>query len=127
MRIVVVGTLAMLAVATPALAMNLGNLGGLAKTVLGGSSVLKTGQAKCGSQLQLADDESLALTVARAAAQRALPVSQFTILDRQANASATKQAQQPGFCAQTAKKKSPLLDAIKKAGQKLITARVLGI
>ena len=127
MRITIVGALAGLVLATPALALNLGNLGGLAKTILGGSSVLTTGQAKCGSQLQLAEHESLALTVARAAAQRALPTSQFTLLDTQASASAARQAQQPGFCAQTARRKTPLLDAIKRAGEKLVTARVLGI
>ena len=67
------------------------------------------------------------MSIARQAAERVLPPGQFLALDTSANSQAVTQSQSPTFCNNTAKKKTGLIDAIKKAGQKLITARVLGL
>jgi antitoxin component of RelBE/YafQ-DinJ toxin-antitoxin module len=111
------------AVATPAFAVGIGDL---AKTVLGNGSILKKGQEKCGASLAITSQESLAMTFARAAAERALPISQFTALDQASQTSAEQAAQSPTFCPQTAKKKSGLMNAMKKAGKAILKARILG-
>ncbi len=108
---------------TPAQAVGIADL---AKVVLGGSSTLKKGQEKCGTSLALTQQDSLAITFARAAAERALPMSQFSVLDQAAEANAATDAQSSTFCPETKKKKSGLMNAIKKAGKSIITARVLG-
>jgi antitoxin component of RelBE/YafQ-DinJ toxin-antitoxin module len=123
MKLVLAGVAAGAISAVPAQAVGLGDL---AKVVLGGGSVLKKGQEKCGSSLGLTQNDSLAIAFARAAAERALPVSQFNILDQAADADAAKQAQATTFCPETKKKKSGLMKAIKKAGKSILTARVLG-
>lgn len=110
--------------ASPAMALGLGDL---AKVVLGNGAVLQKGADSCPDKISLAEGERLALSVARQAAQSALPAEQFLSLDSAASAKAVVQSQKPNFCNQTAKKKNVLLDAVKKAGQKLVTARVLGL
>ena len=102
-------------------------LGDLARVILGNGAVLQKGATTCPNTLTLAANEVLALSVARQAAQSALPVQQFAMLDTQATTQAVTQSQTTGFCDKTAKKKNVLLDAVKKAGQKLVTARVLGL
>ncbi len=110
-------------IAAPAQAVGIGDL---AKVILGGDKVLKKAQSTCGSSLALTSEESLALTFARAAAEKALPISQFTALDTQAQASADQQAQSGTFCNETKAKKPGLMSKIKKAGKSIIKARVLG-
>jgi antitoxin component of RelBE/YafQ-DinJ toxin-antitoxin module len=117
------GGIAGLAIAAPVRAAGLEDL---AKVVLGGGSILKKGQEKCGSALRLTQNDSLAITFARAAAERALPISQFTLLDQTAEADAVKQAETPTFCPETKQKKSGLMKAIKKAGKSILMTRVLG-
>jgi hypothetical protein len=102
-------------------------LGDLARVVLGNGAVLQKGNDTCANKLSLASDEKLALSLARQAAQSVLPSQEFLSLDTSANAQAVTQAQSPKFCDRTAKRKNVMLDAVKKAGQKLVTARVLGL
>ena len=108
--------------ATPALAVSIGDL---AKVVLGGSAVLKKAGENCAGQL-LGKNDQLALTFARAAAEQALPISQFQAIDQTAVDDAAKQAENKGFCQETKKKKPGLMGKIKKAGKALVKARVLG-
>jgi antitoxin component of RelBE/YafQ-DinJ toxin-antitoxin module len=119
------------ALAMTAVPAQAAGLGDLAKVVLGNGAVLQKSNDTCqqttGSKTTLGMSEILALSIARQAAQNALPADQFLSLDTAASANAVKAAQAPKFCDQTAKKKNVLLDAVKKAGQKLVTARVLGL
>jgi hypothetical protein len=115
--------LAAIGLAVPAQAVGIGDL---AKVVLGGGSILKKGDEKCGSKLGLTRDDSLAIAFARAAAERALPRAEFTALDKAAEADANKQAQSSTFCGETKKKKSGLMSKIKKAGKSILAKQVLG-
>ncbi len=108
----------------PAQALGLGDL---AKVVLGNGATVQKAADTCPNKVTLAPEESLALSMARQAAQSALPGAQFLSLDTAANSQAVTQSQAPGFCARTARRKNILIDAVKRAGQKLITARVLGL
>lgn len=108
--------------AGPAYAMGLGDL---AKVVLGNGSTVQKAADTCGDKVTLAPEETLALSIARQAAQSALPSEQFLTLDTAANSQAVSRSQARGFCNKTARRKNILIDAIKKAGQKLVTARVL--
>jgi antitoxin component of RelBE/YafQ-DinJ toxin-antitoxin module len=102
-------------------------LGDLAKVVLGNGATVQKAAEACPTKVSLTSKDSLTMQIARAAAERALPQAQFLALDNAATTQATTQSTAPGFCNQTAKKKNGLLDAIKRAGQQLITARVLGL
>jgi antitoxin component of RelBE/YafQ-DinJ toxin-antitoxin module len=117
------GTMLVMA-SVPAHALGVGDL---AKVVLGNGATVQKAADACPNKVALTSQDSLTMQIARAAAEQALPSAQFLALDMAATTQATTQAATPGFCTQTAKKKSGLLDAIKKAGQKLITARVLGL
>ena len=108
---------------TPAHALGLGDL---AKVVLGGGSILKKGQAKCGSALGLTSVDELKLTFARAAAERALPISEFLAIDKASNAEADKAAESSTFCPETKAKKKGLLSKIGKAAKGL-AGKGLGI
>jgi antitoxin component of RelBE/YafQ-DinJ toxin-antitoxin module len=112
-----------LMITTPAAALGLGDL---AKVVLGGNSVLKKGEQKCGSSLGLTKDDSLAMTFARAAVERSLPISQFSALDKSAEADATSAANAPTFCNETKKKKSGMMKAITKAGKSILKQKAFG-
>lgn len=109
--------------AAPAQAVGLADL---AKIVLGGSSVLKKADDKCGSSFSLSARDQLALTFARSAAEQALPISEFLSLDQASAADATKAAEAPTFCAETKTKKKGLLSKIGKAAKGLAGKR-LGI
>jgi antitoxin component of RelBE/YafQ-DinJ toxin-antitoxin module len=115
------GSLALLAatslvVASPALAVGLGDL---AKVVLGGGSVLKKGKEKCGNSFGLTTKEQLQLAFAQAAAEKALPVSEFLSLDTASKAEAEVASQSPTFCTETKAKKKGLLAKIGKAAKGL--------
>ena len=118
----VVATLAMTSV--PAYALGVGDL---AKVVLGNGATVQKAAETCPTKVSLTSQDSLTMMVARQAAEKILPATEFLALDTAATTQATTQAATPGFCNQTAKKKNGLLDAIKRAGQQLITRRVLGI
>jgi hypothetical protein len=104
-------------IAAPAAAVGLGDL---AKVVLKGGSVLKKGEAKCGSSLKLSSAENLIISEARAAVFKTLPAAQFTALDADAEAEADTSAQSPTFCNETKKKKKGLLGKIKGAGKSIL-------
>ena len=118
----VIATLAMTSV--PAQALGVGDL---AKVVLGNGATVEKAAETCPKKVSLTSQDSLTMMIARQAAEKLLPESEFLALDAAAGAQATTQAVKPGFCTQTAKKKNGLLEAIKRAGQQLITRRVLGI
>ncbi len=111
-------------ISVPAYALGLGDL---AKIVLGNGATVQKAADTCADKVTLAPAETLALSIARQAAQSALPPEQFLTLDTSANSQAVTKSQAPGFCKDTAKRKNVLIDAVKKAGQRLITARVLGL
>ena len=94
-------------------------LGDLAKVVLGGGSILKKGQSKCGSAFGLTTKDELTLTFARAAAERALPISEFLAIDTASNTEADKAAESSTFCPETKAKKKGLLAKIGKAAKGL--------
>ncbi len=123
-KILIMSTGAALVFAVPALALGLGDL---AKVVLGGKSVLKKAETKCGTagSLSAQDDSTIALAVA--AAKKAIPEAQFLALNSAAETDATKQAETPGFCPETAKKKKGLIGKIGSAGKKLLKAKALGL
>ena len=112
-----------LAIAAPAAALGIGDL---AKVVLGGSSVLKKGEEKCGTSLGLTKDDSLAITLARGAVEKALPISDFVSLDKAAEADATKSSTAPTFCNETKAKKPGMMKAIAKAGKAIFKSGALG-
>jgi hypothetical protein len=104
----------------------IGGLGGLAKTILGGGAVLQRGADTCPNGLTLSGEEQIALSLARQAAQSALPGTEFLTLDATANSNAVSASQKPGFCTQTSKKKDGMMKAIRDAARRLATRR-LGI
>ena len=112
-----------LAIAAPAAALGIGDL---AKVVLGGSSVLKKGEEKCGTSLGLTKDDSLAITLARGAVEKALPISDFVSLDKAAEADASKSSTAPTFCNETKAKKPGMMKAIAKAGKAIFKSGALG-
>jgi antitoxin component of RelBE/YafQ-DinJ toxin-antitoxin module len=124
-KLTVTGAAMAVMVSVPAQALGVGDL---AKVVLGnGATVQKAAETCPTNKFSLTSQDSLTMQIARAAAEKALPQAQFLALDNAATTQATTQAAKPGFCNTTAKKKSGLLEALKKAGQQLITARVLGL
>lgn len=112
-----------LAIAAPAAALGIGDL---AKVVLGGSSILKKGEEKCGTSLGLTKDDSLAITLARGAVEKALPISEFTYLDNAANTEAATTSTTPTFCKDTKAKKPGMMKAIAKAGKAIFKSGALG-
>ena len=102
-------------------------IGDLAKTVLGNGATVQKAAETCPKKFTLSPEETITLSIARQAAQGLLLSTQFMEFDSAASAQAAAQARVPGFCNKTARRKNVLLDAIKKAGEKLITARVLGL
>jgi len=101
------------------------NAGGLAKTVVGNGAVLQRGADTCANGLALSEDDQLAITLARQAAQSALPATQYLTLTATANSNAITASEKQGFCAQTLKKKASMMKAIREATKKL-SARRLG-
>jgi hypothetical protein len=98
----------------------------LAKTVLGGSSVLKKGEEKCGQSIGITKRDSLAITYARGVVEQTLPISQFVALDQLATTDAATAAQNDSFCKETVAKKPSMMKTIVKAGKAILKARALG-
>jgi hypothetical protein len=117
----IVTGVSLIALTQPAAAVGLGDL---AKVVLGGGSVLKKAEQACGPAQKLTTGDSLALTFARAAAEQALPLSQFALLDQSAEDEATTASQSTGFCKETKAKKPSLMKKIKAAGKALLKSRM---
>jgi hypothetical protein len=123
-KILILSTSAAILMAAPALALGLGDL---AKVVLGGKSVLKKAETKCGAAGSLSAQDNSTISLAVAAAKKALPEAQFLALNSAAENDATKQAETPAFCPETAKKKKGLIGKIGSAGKKLLKAKALGL
>jgi dihydroxyacetone kinase len=98
----------------------------LAKVVLKGGSVLKQGETKCGAPAKLSTGDTLKLAFARAAAERAIPVTKFMELDAQSAQEAATEAQASTFCTEAPKKKKSLIKKIGDAGKLLAKAKGLG-
>jgi hypothetical protein len=123
MRKLVWAASAALIVSAPASAVGLEDL---AKVVLGGKSVLKKADEKCPkNSFALTKNDELAMTLAVAAVEQALPVSQFQALDKKATDDASTASNDTQFCAETKKKKSGLMSKIKKAGKSILKGGIL--
>ncbi len=111
----------MLGLAAPASAglLSGANLINVAKVVLNNRAVLNKGAAQCPGQVTLQPKDNLLMTAARAAVQKALPVTQFTGLETAANTAANRSAAAPEFCQTTAAKKPGLLGGIADAARKM--------
>ncbi len=118
MRLASIAALTAISIALTSPAMAVG-LGDLAKVVLGGGSILKKGKEKCGTSLGLSTKEQLQLAFAQAAAEKALPISEFLALDQASKAEADVASQSPTFCTETKAKKKGLLAKIGKAAKGL--------
>lgn len=112
-----------ISLSTPALAVSIGDL---AKTVLGGTSILKKGEEKCGASIGLTREDSLALTLARSAVEQTVPLTQLTALDKAAQSEAEIAAATSTFCQDTKKKKSGLMKSVSKAGKMILKKKALG-
>ncbi len=95
------------------------NLINVAKTVLGNSAILNKAQTNCPTQVTTQPQESVLMTAAKAAVQKALPGGQFGRLQAVADATANKASADPTFCETTAVKKPGLLGGIADAAKKL--------
>ncbi len=112
-----------IAVSAPVHALGLGDL---AKVVLGGNSVLKKGETKCGASLGLTNQDSLTMKIAESAAKKVLSPVEYLALNTASEQQAASASQSKTFCTETKAKKPGLLKSIAKAGKKLATAGVLG-
>jgi hypothetical protein len=117
----------LVAMSGPVLAIGLGNLGNLAKVVLGGGSVLKQGQKSCGSSLSLSLQDTITMAAAKEAVRKALPAAQFSALETASQTDAAKAAQSPNFCQDTVKKKPSLIEKIGNAAKVIGKLKGLGI
>jgi len=89
-----------------------------AKLILKGRKLLKAGEAKCGSSLQLAPEEDLLLSLAKSRVKQAMPASQYLALNKAADSETATATGATNFC-DTAKTDKPrLLDQIKDAATK---------
>ena len=89
-----------------------------AKLILKGRKLLKAGETKCGSSLQLAPEENLLLSLAKSRVKKALPASQFLALDKAADSETTKATSVTNFCDTAKTDKPKLLDQVKEAATK---------
>jgi hypothetical protein len=124
---IVAGVTAIAILSTPVLAIGLGSIGGLAKTILGGKSVLKKAEKKCGSSLALTNGDNTTIDLAVAAVRRALPETQFLALDQTAQSAADAKAESSTFCPETKAKKKGILGSIGRAGKALFKLKKLGL
>jgi hypothetical protein len=126
-KFLVSGIAAFILLSPPAGAAGLGGLGTLAKTILGGKSVLKKAETKCGTGFALTNQENTTITTAVAAAKKVLPASQFLALETSAQNDANTQAQSATFCPETKAKKKGIMSKIGDAGKKILGAKILGL
>jgi hypothetical protein len=103
--------------AVPVMAVGLDDL---AKVVLGGKSVLKKAETKCGPVGALTASDNLTIDSAVSAVRKALAPDQFSLIDTTMRADADTQAQSSTFCPETKKKKKSILAKIAKAGKSLL-------
>jgi hypothetical protein len=111
-------------VAVPASAIGLDDL---IKSVLGGKSILKRAETKCGQEAKLTDADNSTINLAMVAVQKAVSPQKFSALDNVARAEADTQSQTETFCPETKKKKKGILSKIGKAGKAILKTKTLGI
>jgi hypothetical protein len=111
-------------VAVPASAIGLDDL---IKSVLGGKSILKRAETKCGQEAKLTDADNSTINLAMVAVQKAVSPQKFSALDNVARAEADTQSQTETFCPETKKKKKGILSKIGKAGKAILKSKTLGI
>lgn len=115
--------LSMMAVA-PAAAIGLEDL---AKVILGGNSVLKKSEEKCGQSGQLTATDKNILDNAVSAVRQSISAERFSSLDQVSRANAEQDAESKEFCPETKKKKKGLLGKIGKAAKGILKGKSLGL
>jgi hypothetical protein len=121
---ILIGAAALALVAVPASAIGLDDL---LKTVLGGKSILKKAETKCGKAATLTAADNGTINTAVAAVRSAISAKKFATLDGVARADADTQAQSETFCPETTVKKKGILSKIGKAGKAILGSKKLGI
>jgi hypothetical protein len=125
MRKLAIAAIALTALATaPAMAIGLDDL---AKTILGGNSVLKKSEEKCGKDGKLTSADNKILNSAVAAVRQSIAPDRFLSLDSVAKANAETESTGTEFCPETKKKKKGLLSKIGKAAKGILKAKSLGL
>ena len=97
-----------------------------ARIAIGDGAMLKRAEAVCGPAGKLAKKDLLSVTYARAAAEQALPLSQFQPLLQTSEDAALTASQAANFCADTRKRRSSMVSRVRKAGQALVKAKQTG-
>jgi hypothetical protein len=110
-------------VAAPAAAIGLDDL---AKVILGGNSVLKKSEEKCGKSGQLTASDNSILDNAVSAVRQSISAERYTSIDAVARANAEQDSQSTDFCPETKKKKKGLLGKIGKAAKGILKGKSLG-
>jgi hypothetical protein len=121
---ILIGASALALIAVPASAIGLDDL---LKTVLGGKSILKKAETKCGQTATLTAADNGTINTAVAAVRSAISSQKFAKLDGVARADADTQAQSETFCPETKAKKKGILSKIGKAGKAILKGKTLGL
>ncbi len=121
---IILGVSALAFVAVPASAVGLDDL---IKTVIGGKSILKKAETKCGDTAKLSASDNRGINLAVAAVQKSISPQKFATLDEVARAEADTKSQDETFCPETKKKKKGILSKIGKAGKVILGKKMLGI
>jgi hypothetical protein len=118
------GVIALSVLAAPAAAIGLDDL---AKVILGGNSVLKKSEEKCGQSGQLTKTDKNILDNAVSAVKQSISAERFSSLDQVSRANAEQEAESKDFCPETKKKKKGLLSKIGKAAKGILKGKALGL
>jgi hypothetical protein len=110
--------------ASPAAAIGLEDL---AKVILGGNSVLKKSEEKCGQSGQLTALDNSILDSAVSAVKSSITADRFMTIDSVSRANAEQDSQATDFCPETKKKKKGLLGKIGKAAKGILKGKSLGL
>lgn len=110
---------AMLAAPATAGMLSGANLLKVAQVVVRGKALLNQGQSQCGAAAAVKPQESLLVTAASAAVQKALPAPKFNALSLLANKQVKTAAAAPGFCADMAQARPGVVGQIAGAAQQL--------
>jgi hypothetical protein len=121
---IIIAASALALIAIPASAIGLDDL---LKTVLGGKSILKKAETKCGQTATLTAADNGVLDKAVLAVRSAISPQKFATLDGVARADADTQAQSETFCPETKAKKKGILSKIGKAGKAILKGKTLGL
>jgi hypothetical protein len=112
MRKLAMATIALTALATaPVMAIGLDDL---AKTILGGNSVLKKSEEKCGDKAKLTKSENSILSSAVSAVRQSISPEQFTAFDQIARANAETESTGSEFCPEPRRRKRACFQRLAK-------------